>query len=418
MFSNASPDRAFTAIGMIGRLKLSDRIRIRVDTDAPLAAPLLLHEASYNEYRYASWRNNEAVLTALDPTGDGHSWRLRPAGRADRRTAITVALREDTAVIPLPAAADTLHSEQILGIQQYRFGTIVADARAGFIRYQVQYGEGTVANDEPSPADLFVPEAYQHALEQIRTELALTSTDQREIVTAVERFFRQNFEYSLVQRGRSAFTQPLNAFLLERRRGHCEYFATATVLLLRKLGVPARYAVGYSVSEYNRLERQYVARQRDAHAWALAQVNGRWQTVDTTPPEWRAREDASAGAFAGLFDLTGWIAYQWAQWQLSDSRLRAILPWLLPPLIGWLLWRLRGTRLTRQAPAAAARATVHGAGMDSEFLSVVRTLSERGHAPLDGSPATWARRRSRMAGADRIALPLPLRSGGAVHRRA
>jgi transglutaminase-like putative cysteine protease len=42
---------------------------------------------------------------------------------------------------------------------------------------------------------------------------------------------------------------PLARFLLRTRSGHCEYFATATVLLLRQLGIPARYAVGYAVHE-------------------------------------------------------------------------------------------------------------------------------------------------------------------------
>ncbi|MBT8330725.1 MAG: transglutaminase-like domain-containing protein, partial [Deltaproteobacteria bacterium] len=36
-------------------------------------------------------------------------------------------------------------------------------------------------------------------------------------------------------------------FLTRSRSGHCEYFATATVLLLRQAGIPARYARGYSV---------------------------------------------------------------------------------------------------------------------------------------------------------------------------
>ena len=59
----------------------------------------------------------------------------------------------------------------------------------------------------------------------------------------------------------------MSRFLLRTRSGHCEYFATATVLLLRQLGIPARYAVGYAVHEAT--GRKYVVRQRDAHAWCL-----------------------------------------------------------------------------------------------------------------------------------------------------
>jgi protein-glutamine gamma-glutamyltransferase len=383
-FSSASPDRSFTAIGTIGRLKFSDRIRLRIDTAAPLTSPLLLHEASYNEYRYASWRNTDAALTAIDPTGDGHTWQLTPDGHGDHRATITVALREDTSVIPLPLAGTTLRSQEILAIQENPFGTILADARAGFIHYEVAYGDVVAGLGDPTPADRFVPQAYEPALGRIVTEMGLSTTDAPEMIAAVERFFAAHFEYSLVQRGRPAFTQALNAFLLENRRGHCEYFATATVLLLRKLGIPARYAVGYAVSEYSQLDQQYVARQRDAHAWVLAFVDGRWRTVDTTPAEWRSQEDATASAFARLFDLSSWIAYQWSQWQISDSRVRAVLPWLLPPLIAWLLWRLRGTRRLSSTPTATPVPRLVAPGLDSEFLAYVQALSEQGHAPRAG----------------------------------
>src|SRR5439155_1389676 len=75
--------------------------------------------------------------------------------------------------------------------------------------------------------------------------------------------------------------------------GHCEYFATATVLLLRAAGVPARYATGYSVQEWSRLERRYVVRARHAHSWALVWADGAWRDLDTTPPLW-ADEEAAA----------------------------------------------------------------------------------------------------------------------------
>jgi transglutaminase-like putative cysteine protease len=398
MFSGASPDRAFTAIGMIGRLKLSDRIRLRVATDRPLTAPLLLHEASYGEYRYASWRNAGAELIAVDPLPDGRTWQLAPAGPVTQRATITVPLREDTSVIPLPMATRTLRSSEILGIQRNRFGAVVADARAGFVRYEAQYGGNDTVEDRPTAEDRVVPAAYRAALDAVTKEMALPpSPDQAAIISALEQFFADHFEYSLVQRGRWAFTQPLNTFLLERRRGHCEYFATATVLLLRHLGIPARYAVGYAISEYSWLDRQYVARQRDAHAWALAFVDGRWQPVDTTPATWRAAEDGTASAFAGVFDIAAWLSYQWSRWQAGGQGVRTLLPWLLPPLVGWLLWRLRGAR-RQSTPLPSTPPAPTRVGTDSELLLVVRSLGERGYPIAPGTtlshwrgrlPAVW-----------------------------
>lgn len=69
--------------------------------------------------------------------------------------------------------------------------------------------------------------------------------------------------------GQDQKTTPLSTFLLKNRSGHCEYFATATTLLLREVGIPARYAIGFSVSEFSPLENQFIVRGRDSHAWTL-----------------------------------------------------------------------------------------------------------------------------------------------------
>ena len=75
----------------------------------------------------------------------------------------------------------------------------------------------------------------------------------------------------------------LSHFLLQSRAGHCEYFATATVLLLRAAGIPARYCRGYAVQEFSKLENRFIVRDRHAHAWTLAYVDGIWTNFDTTP---------------------------------------------------------------------------------------------------------------------------------------
>jgi len=54
--------------------------------------------------------------------------------------------------------------------------------------------------------------------------------------------------------------------------------------------VPTRYAVGYSVQEWSRLEQRYIVRARHGHSWALVYVNGAWRDVDTTPAIVHAEE--------------------------------------------------------------------------------------------------------------------------------
>jgi hypothetical protein len=82
-----------------------------------------------------------------------------------------------------------------------------------------------------------------------------------------------------------AGVDPITHFLRTGHAAHCEYFASATVLLLRSAGVPARYVTGYVADEYNDETLVWLARNRDAHAWAEAYDDGtrQWFPVESTP---------------------------------------------------------------------------------------------------------------------------------------
>jgi len=101
-------------------------------------------------------------------------------------------------------------------------------------------------------------------------------------VQAVERFLAQGFEYSL--EGGHDPEDPLADFLLRRKEGHCEYFASAMVVLLRFEGVPARMANGFYGGVWNDFGNYYEVRQGDAHAWVEVYFPGYgWLTFDSTP---------------------------------------------------------------------------------------------------------------------------------------
>ncbi|MCG3202852.1 MAG: hypothetical protein NFCOHLIN_02738 [Gammaproteobacteria bacterium] len=382
--ASVSPNQAFTAIGMLGRLKFSDRVRLRLETDGELAGPLLLRESTYEEFRHGTWRNTDSTMSAIDPYGDGHRWRLAEPPAHVMRAVITAPVKNDPEAIPVPQGACGLASTDILGLQRHYGSALLADARPGYVRYEVEFGGELRGEPDPRPGDLTVPEAYRSVLSRVSAELGVLPGNDDGRLKAIETFFRQNFSYSLVQRGRGPWTQPLNEFLLHRRSGHCEYFATATALLLRQLGIPARYAVGYSVSEYSPLEGSYVARQRDAHAWVVAHVGGAWRVVDTTPATWRAEEDAASSPLLAFTDIKAWLGYRWSKVRASGAGLRAALPWMLPPLLALLLWRLRGTGRAGARRRASGPASIPMRGADSEFYALVDRLSRRHAPPRDG----------------------------------
>jgi transglutaminase-like putative cysteine protease len=99
-------------------------------------------------------------------------------------------------------------------------------------------------------------------------------------------------------------------FLHRSKSGHCEYFATATVLLLRAGGIPARYATGFAVNEKSELENAYIVRTRHAHAWARAWVNGTWINIDTTPPSWLSIEAEDSSVWSAITDWWSWARFR------------------------------------------------------------------------------------------------------------
>ncbi len=103
--------------------------------------------------------------------------------------------------------------------------------------------------------------------------------------SAVSGYLRENYRYSLTEVQPRSAVDPIVQFLRSKHAAHCEYFATATVLLLRASGVPARYVTGYVTSEYSDEEANWVARNRDAHAWVEAydDITGHWFPVESTP---------------------------------------------------------------------------------------------------------------------------------------
>jgi transglutaminase-like putative cysteine protease len=72
-------------------------------------------------------------------------------------------------------------------------------------------------------------------------------------------------------------------FWFDRKEGFCEHIASAFVVLMRNLGIPSRIVTGYQGGEFNNIDKYWVVRQSDAHAWAEVWQEGTgWTRVDPT----------------------------------------------------------------------------------------------------------------------------------------
>ncbi len=102
-------------------------------------------------------------------------------------------------------------------------------------------------------------------------------------VQAVEGWMRAHIHYTTAIPPLPAGADAVDSFLFGSRLGYCEQISTATVVLLRTLGIPAREAVGYVPGPYNPITDLYDVQAKDAHAWVQVWFPGYgWQNFDPT----------------------------------------------------------------------------------------------------------------------------------------
>jgi transglutaminase-like putative cysteine protease len=142
-----------------------------------------------------------------------------------------------------------------------------------------------------------VPDALSAEIQALGAKVVGDAPTVGEAVTRVETYLRKNYEYTLDLR-RDESLPPLDDFLFVQRKGHCEYFSSAMVILLRTQGIAARNVNGFYGGEWNSYGNYLAVRQGDAHSWVevgfpterCASPTGpchwtfQWITRDPTPP--------------------------------------------------------------------------------------------------------------------------------------
>jgi hypothetical protein len=127
------------------------------------------------------------------------------------------------------------------------------------------------------------PPRLDPRVSQLAHEITRNAPTPYDKARAIENYLKTEFRYTLELK--AADQDPLAEFLFKTREGHCEYFATAMVIMLRTLEIPARIVNGFQMGELNDLNAMYTVRESDAHSWVEAYFprTESWIEFDPTP---------------------------------------------------------------------------------------------------------------------------------------
>jgi transglutaminase-like putative cysteine protease len=384
-----------THLGTIGRMKLSGRIVFRLESNAQ-APPERLREATYNVFYSPTWASTARMFQPVSPETNSTTWNLRRAAAPMRQVSIAGFFPSGASLLPVPAGIARLDQLPALDLRTNSLGSVRVEDAPGFAQWDASYSHDGSFDRNPTVEDLDIPPPERLAVQRVAAQLHLAELEPLEVVRAVERFFAEHFTYSMWQDERhrpDAFRTAITRFLLENRTGHCEYFATATTLLLRQAHIPARYAVGFSVQE--KRGRYYVVRERHAHAWCTAWVDGAWRDVDTTPAGWSASEYSRASVWEPMRDLVSRLWFEFSRWRWGHAEWKRYLLWLIIPLLlltfGRVLLQRQWRRSTNNRDPS--RGVTPWPGRDSEFYWIERRLEQAGFQRQRGETGSaWLHR--------------------------
>jgi transglutaminase-like putative cysteine protease len=424
--SGLSPDMT---VGEVARLALDDSVALRVRFDAPQPpsrSTLYFRGPVLSVFDGRQWREtprfNPDTWEADAPTGQlqvrgpavSYEATLEPHRR---RWLLTLDAAATAPELPGQRARMTpqlqwLSQRPVTDVLRYRVQSHV-DFRHGPLQASPSLAAYTVLPDGSDPRTVALAA-------QLRAEMGQAG-NAAFVEAALARLRSGGYRYTLEPGVIALHTA--DDFWFDSKQGFCEHIASAFVVLMRALDIPARIVTGYQGGEINPVDGYWTVRNSDAHAWAEVWIAGQgWVRVDPTTAVAPGRTSelqrlsAPRGAFGQAMDSViapgmvqqlraAWEALNngWNQWVLNYTQTRqsdllsqlglsapswqTLLQWLAGlagaaalAVCAWL-WRERRApadgwqRLRRQA-----HARLQQAGLDLPAHAPPRTMASQASA--------------------------------------
>lgn len=296
-------------LGVLGSIKLDPSIVMRVQLpDSRAAEPgrLYLRGAAYDRYNGQSWNNTLRHRRSLIEVPAGtfltRHVRTRPRGDVSNAFRQDILLEVlDTSVLFAAPMAESITGDFLAVQSDAMEGLYLPLPSLSRIQYSVLSRPAEVLPEDRTANVSNYSEAVRHHFLQLPyestriTELAQEITRHSatpfESANAIQEHLLTQYRYSL-DIGTERSERPIEEFLFSRKTGYCEHYATAMVLLLRTVGIPARLVTGFLATEWNGFGNYYTVRQRDAHAWVEVYFpHSGWVTMDPTPAQLDGRSE-------------------------------------------------------------------------------------------------------------------------------
>ena len=290
-------------LGSIGPIKRDRSVVMRVELpDRPPheVERFYLRGVAFDRYDGRSWANQLSHRRNLSEDSP-ETFTLR-WNQSHQPLPHGPALRQHIQLEPLdtPVLFAAPFAESING----RFPAVQADVTGALyvpfpsstrIEYSAVSRSNTVAAADLQPQQATYPELFLRHFLQLPVQSERIAALARDVAesqrttydkaVAIQDHLSRHYRYSL-DAPLAAQAHPLEEFLFDRKTGYCEHYATAMVIMLRAIGIPARLVTGFLATEWNEYGNYYVVRQQDAHAWVEVHLpHSGWVMMDPTPAD-------------------------------------------------------------------------------------------------------------------------------------
>ncbi len=275
-------------------------------------APYYWQAATYNTFSGLNWSNSGHSSTFLHLAGGSDVSLIAPYfdGNHDVHVAVTIT---DVSSTPLTtlfytgaplkfSVLTTVHTRSdrfdANGVKRYSLTSLEPIYSAhGLTEQPFSLAPHSLG------VDLEMPKNISPKVARLARTITQGAKGPWDAAAAIKSYLDSRYRYSY--QISPAANDVVNEFLFVSHKGYCDQFSTSFIMMMRSLGVPARWVVGYAPGTYVKGRGGYLVRQVDAHSWAQIWIRGTgWVPIDPTPgfhyPTYSAGELTSSRSNAGV----------------------------------------------------------------------------------------------------------------------